>query len=81
MTIAERLETVFRDLFNDEGIVLTDDTTSADITGWDSLAHVNLMFSIEQEFGVQFDDDQFTEFTDVGELRRMLERDLGESSP
>lgn len=76
MTIAERVEMVFRDLFNDDGIVLSDDTTSVDIPGWDSLAHVNLMFSLEQEFEVQFRDDEFAEFTNVGELRRMLEREL-----
>ncbi|HEV2150155.1 MAG TPA: acyl carrier protein [Longimicrobiaceae bacterium] len=73
MTVHERLEEVFRTILDDEGIVLTENTTAADVPGWDSLAHVNLMFSIEQEFGVQFTGNQFSEFENVGELERFLE--------
>lgn len=77
MTVMERLEEVFRTVFDDDSLVLTDDLTAADVPGWDSVAHVNLMFSIEQEFGVQFAGNQFSELRDVGELRRFLERRTG----
>lgn len=77
MTVQERLEEVFRMVFDDDSLVLGDEVTSADVPGWDSLAHVNLMFSIEQEFGVQFAGNQFSEFENVGELRRFLERRTG----
>ena len=77
MTVMERLEEVFRTVFDDDALVLTDDVTAADVPGWDSVAHVNLMFSIEQEFGVQFAGNQFSELRDVGELRRFLERRTG----
>lgn len=73
MDVHERLEEIFRTVFDDEDLTLTDETTSADIPGWDSLAHVNLMFTVEQEFGVQFVGNQFSEFENVGELRRFLE--------
>lgn len=78
MTIAERLDALLRDLFNDDQLIVTDETTSADVPGWDSLAHVNLMFGVEQAFGVVFDDEELSEFTNVGELRRMLEQKLAE---
>lgn len=78
MTVAERLSQVFRELFNDQSLVLTDDMTSDDVPGWDSLAHVNLMFSIEEAFGIEFADDEFGEFTNVGELQRTIERKVGE---
>ena len=74
MTVHERLEEIMRNLFNDDDIVLTDDTTAADIPGWDSLAHVNLIFSVEKEFGTQFEDNEFTQFTNVGDLKRELAR-------
>lgn len=77
MTVHERLEEVFRMVLNDDEIVLTDSTTAADVPGWDSLAHINLMFSIEQEFGVQFVGNQFGEFENVGELERFLESRTG----
>ena len=76
--LAERLSQVFRELFNDQSLVLTDDMTSDDVPGWDSLAHVNLMFSIEEAFGIEFADDEFGEFTNVGELQRTIERKVGE---
>lgn len=73
MPTLEALERVFRDVFGDEGIVLNDDTTAAGIAGWDSLGHINLMFSLEEQFGVQFEGNQLAEFANVGELRRFLD--------
>ena len=54
MNTLERLERIFREVFNNDSLILRDDMTSRDIEGWDSLAHINLMFSIESEFGTQF---------------------------
>ncbi len=74
----ERLERVFRLVLGDSEIVLTDDTTAADIDGWDSVAHVNLMFAIETEFGIEFFDNEFARFVDIGQLRRSIDAKLGE---
>jgi acyl carrier protein len=71
--VHDELERVFRDVFGEESIVLTDETTAADVPGWDSLGHINLMFSIEERFGVQFEGNQLAEFANVGELERFLE--------
>ena len=73
MTLHERLERIFRRIFNDDGLQLSDQTTASDIEGWDSIAHINLMFSIEQEFGIQFLGDEFARFSNVGDLKRSLE--------
>jgi acyl carrier protein len=73
MTLHERLERIFRRIFNNDGLQLSDQTTAADIEGWDSIAHINLMFSIEQEFGIQFLGDEFARFSNVGDLKRSLE--------
>ena len=73
MPVHDDLERVFRDVFGDESIVLTDETTAGDVPGWDSLGHINLMFSIEERFGVQFEGNQLAEFSNVGELERFLE--------
>jgi acyl carrier protein len=74
MTLHERLEDVFRQVFGDESLVLRDATTAADIPGWDSLAHINLMFGLEQAFGVHFAGNELAEFRDVGALKRWLSR-------
>ena len=73
MTVDERLEDVFRSVFDDEQLTLSDDMTAADVPGWDSLAHINLMFSIESEFGITFQGDELADFADIGALKRFLE--------
>lgn len=70
--IHQRLEQVFRDVFNDDSLILRDQMTSHDVAGWDSLAHINLMFSIESAFGMQFIGNELAEFKDIGELKRHL---------
>jgi acyl carrier protein len=70
----ERLEEVFRDIFDDDTIVLSDRTITTDIDGWDSLSHINLMVSIEETFGVQFSGNELAEFENVGELKQFLAR-------
>jgi acyl carrier protein len=74
MSVAEKLQDIFRTVMEDDDLVLTDDLTAADVSAWNSVAHVSLMFSIESEFGVQFKDDQLMSFNNVGELRRFVEQ-------
>ncbi len=73
MELHQQLEETFRFVMNDEEITLTDSTNSNDITQWDSLSHVNLMFAIEEQFGIQFPGNKFAEFQNVGELKQYLE--------
>ena len=72
MEIHEQLVDVFRQVFDDETLILTDETTADDIEGWDSVAHINLMFSIEQAFGVQFNGNELAELENIGELKQFL---------
>ena len=74
MTLHERLEELFQNVLGDDAIALRDEMTSTDVPGWDSVAHVNLMFTIEQTFGVQFKGNELAEFTNIGELKAYLAR-------
>ena len=71
-SVHERLEGVFREVFADPGLELTAETTADDIDGWDSLAHINLIFRVEQEFGVRLAGDEGASLANVGELERLL---------
>jgi acyl carrier protein len=71
--VHNELERLFQDVFGNDTIVLSEATTARDIAEWDSLGHVNLMFAIEETFGVQFRGNQLAEFENVGELERFLE--------
>lgn len=63
----ERVNKVFRDIFDDETITVKDETTSADIEDWDSLEHINLIVALEEEFGMKFTMGEITGMKDVGE--------------
>jgi acyl carrier protein len=73
MSTEERLQQILGEIFLDDSITFTDETTAADVPGWDSLRHINLMFAVEQEFDVRFSERQFHDFETVGDLRRFLE--------
>jgi acyl carrier protein len=70
---ADKLEDIFRTVLEDDDLVLNDELTAADVPSWDSVAHINLMFTIESQFGVTFTDDQLSGFKNVGELRRFVD--------
>ncbi len=71
--LPDRLTGVFRDVFGDDDLTITDETTSADVPEWDSLANINLLFALEEAFDVHFPDEVFSDFENVGDLRRYLE--------
>lgn len=77
MTVEEKLARILRDVMDDELLEVTDDLTASQVEGWDSLSHVTLMFSIEQEFGIQFMGEEFASLGNVGELRRLVEDKMG----
>jgi acyl carrier protein len=70
--VHERLEEVFRRVFDNDTLALADHMTAYDIDGWDSVTHINLMFGIEQAFGVRFKGNELAEMKNVGELKQFL---------
>ncbi len=66
--VYERLTQVFRNMFDDDAIVISDATTSDDIEDWDSLEHINLLVAVEQEFNVKFNMNEVTNMKNVGEM-------------
>ena len=70
--IYERLNNVFRDIFDDDSIVVKPETTSNDIEDWDSLEHINLIVAVEQEFGMKFNMNEVTSMKNVGEMVKII---------
>lgn len=74
--IKERLQEIFREVFDDDTIVLSDSTDSSDIADWDSLAHIQLISSIEDSFGIKFDLKEAVSAENVGEFIAVIEAKL-----
>jgi acyl carrier protein len=73
MDAMKELVKIFREVFDDEEINLSDETTASDIDGWDSLSHVNLILVIEKKFNIKFATKELLTFENVGDLRRSIE--------
>ena len=70
--VFEKLNEVFRDVFEDDDITVDDSTTSADVDGWDSLEHINLINAVEQEFDIKFNMGQIVSMKNVGEMADII---------
>lgn len=66
--IFKELDEVFQDVFDDESIHVTDETTANDIEDWDSLEHINLVVAIEHKFGMKFNMKEVTSMKNVGAM-------------
>ncbi len=66
--VMEKVTEIARDIFDDDELVLEDDTVASDVDGWDSLTHLSLMNEIEEEFGFKFVMKEVQGLKDVGEL-------------
>ena len=67
-----RLTDIFRILFNRPDLELSDNLSAKDIPGWDSFNHVNLVINIEEEFSIQFSNDEVGGMQNVGDLKALL---------
>jgi acyl carrier protein len=74
---ASRLQAVFRDVFDDDELVIDRTTTSDDIEDWDSLRHVGLVVNVEVAFGIKFTSLEVASLANVGEMLDLIERKQG----
>lgn len=72
--IFERLNGVFRDVFDDDSIEVNPDTTADDIEDWDSLNHITLIDAVESEFGVKFTMGEVSGMKNVGEMAEIIQK-------
>ena len=71
-----QLNEIFQDVFDDDEIDVSRETSARDIEDWDSLMHVNLVLAVESKFGVRFTSTEVAALKDVGELNDLVEKKL-----
>lgn len=81
MDVETTLNAVFRRVFDNDRIVISEEMTANDVEEWDSLAHINLIMEIEAEFNLKFTVDDIVDLKNVGEMIRLVERKLASHSP
>lgn len=72
--IREAVQEIFRDLFDDDKLIITNETDAEDIADWDSLMQIRLTVAIEKEFKIKFDFEELKELRNVGDMLELVEK-------
>ncbi len=70
--ILEQLVPIFRDVFDDDELLIFPSTSAMDVDGWDSLAQIRLIVSIEKFFQLRFSAAEIEEIQNVGEMADLI---------
>ncbi len=68
------LEKVVSKILRRENISLSMNMVAPDIEGWDSLNHVQIIFTIEQELGVKFAVHEIQNLNSIGDLVQLIDK-------
>ncbi len=67
-----RLKQVLAEIFELDPSTIDDTTSSDKVERWDSLQHISMIVSVEQEFGVRFSEKEMAELLNYERLRFAL---------
>lgn len=76
--LLDKLLPIFKDVFDDNDLIINRESSSGKIEGWDSLAHINLVSSIEQEFNIKFALGELEGMKNVGDMIDLMEKKLSQ---
>ena len=74
--LVSKAQVIFRDVLDSPNLIVTDDLTASKVKGWDSLNHVTLVMTLEQEFAVKFTTREVMGWRNVGQMLDCLQGKL-----
>ena len=76
--ILKKLQPIFQDIFEDDELLITGESNADTVEDWDSLAHIVLIFTIEQEFEIKFALGELEAMKNVGDMVELMQTKLSE---
>jgi acyl carrier protein len=73
MSIDQKLQAIFRDVFENDSLTIDDNFSYENYEDWDSFHQVKLVIAIEEEFEVKFSTEEAVMLTSVQELKTALQ--------
>ena len=70
--IYAQLSEVFQSVFDDDSIQLTPELSAKDVDGWDSIAHIRLILTVEKAFKIKFSTSEVGKLANVGDLLALI---------
>jgi acyl carrier protein len=75
--IKARLTPIFRDVFSDSALVVSESMTANDVEKWDSISHINMIYAVEKAFGVTFSIKDARSMKNVGDFIQLIKKKAG----
>ena len=70
--ILEQLTEIFKDVLDNENLILKSETTANDIEEWDSVSHLILIYAIEEKFKIKFELGEMINFRTVEDFCKSI---------
>ena len=71
-TLLEQIQVIFRDVLDQDDLVLTRESNARTVEDWDSLAHISLVTAIQKKYGIKFALGELQELKNVGDMIDMI---------
>jgi acyl carrier protein len=72
--ILDRLQPIFKDVLDDDALVITPSSNASNTPNWDSLSHINLVMSVQSEFKCKFALGELQDLKNVGDLVTLIQK-------
>lgn len=66
--IISKLENIFEDVLDIEDLSLKENMTANDVEGWDSLVHITILETVQEEYNIKFDLEEIIEIRSVANI-------------
>lgn len=74
--ILSELQPIFRDVLDQDDVIITRDSSGENVEGWDSLAHINIVAAVEEHFKIRFALGELQDLKNVGEMVDLIGKKL-----
>lgn len=74
--VKQELQEVFQEIFDDDTLVISEETTAEDIEDWDSFAQIGLIMEIEKRFQLKFQLGEVSELKNVGDMLVLISKKI-----
>ncbi|MBQ9479153.1 MAG: acyl carrier protein [Selenomonadaceae bacterium] len=74
--ILSEMQSIFRDVFDDDSLELTRETNANSIEDWDSLSHIRLIAALEKHFNLKFNFRELQDLNEVGDMIDLIAKKL-----